>query len=223
MPTSALTEIASFSFVGADIQARAFCPPAPAAGGLGFLRGPMARRGRPRKDGPRLPGGRLKRSTSPDDPGSDMALAHRAAAVGADNARDPRAGYPLGILLLRGEIDRAEHDAGLAYAGLRGIVYGSATPRSHLAQLVESLCHSGDMHGLSDDARENQEARCSNRLRDAVAYMLLDGRRGFDMIENLAVFEHLPDNPNAYMRRADHSALQAALGRLVSLWKIRRE
>ena len=179
----------------------------------------MAKRGRPRKDGARKPCGRLR---EPKDIGSDMALAHRAAIVGAKNATDFRAGYPLGILYLRGEIDQAEHDAGLIYAGTRAIVYGSPMPRSHLAEFVETVCGPGTLFG--EDRHEEQDARASRRLREATAYVLIDGRRPLDVLQNVAVLETAGGayGPECYLNRREHEALKAALDRLVRLWKIER-
>lgn len=180
----------------------------------------MAKRGRPRKEGARKPCGRLREL---QDQGSDMALAHRAALVGSRDASDSRAGYPLGILLLRHEIDRVEHDAGVKFAGLRAIVYGSPTPRSHLAEFVETICGPGALFG--EDRREEQDAKAARQLREAVAYILIDGRRPLDVLQNLAVFETAGGayGPECYLSRREHQALKAALDRLVRLWRIPRD
>lgn len=150
-----------------------------------------------------------------------MALAHRAALVGARDATDSRAGHPLGVLNLRNEIDRAELEAGIRFAGLRAVVYGSRTPRSHLAEFVETICGPGSLFG--EDAREEQDARAERRLREAVAYILIDGKLGLAVLENVAVFEESAYGPECFMSRRDHEALKRALGRLVTLWKIPRD
>lgn len=180
----------------------------------------VAKRGRPRKDGARKPCGRLREVK---DRGSELALAHRVAMVGTRNAVDLRAGYPLGILYLRGELDRAEHDAGLMFAGTRAIVYGSPTPRSHLAEFVESICGPGSLFGA--DRREEQDAKASRRLREATGYILIDGRRPLDVLQNVAVLDADGSTygPECCLGRGDYEALKAALDRLVRLWKIPRD
>jgi hypothetical protein len=109
----------------------------------------MRRRGAPaRKDGPRTPSGRLRHTPSIDQ-GHDEARAKRALLVGTARADDPRAGYPLGVLLMTGcladdgmsgeaanDQARERHDAGLRYAADHAIVFGQTTPQSHLANLI---------------------------------------------------------------------------------------
>jgi hypothetical protein len=87
--------------------------------------------GRKRKAGDRYPSGRLRFEA---DPGSPQLLVHRLQAVvpsvawpeDADlesiarrrQGQDKRSAYPLGILLLRGEITSSEHYAGCRYMAL---------------------------------------------------------------------------------------------------------
>jgi hypothetical protein len=113
----------------------------------------MRRRGGPkRKDGPRKPSGRLRHVPSVD-PGHDETLAKRADLVGDARCRDPRAGYPLGVLLLRGLLSdpaldgeaaadqaRQRHDAGLRYAADHELTYGSGgRAKSHLAGIIDGI------------------------------------------------------------------------------------
>jgi len=109
--------------------------------------------GPPRKDGPRKADGRLKYEPGIDQ-GHDATLERRACLVGSADARDPRAGYPLGVLLLRGLLAdpdmagdaakdqaRERHDAGLRYAADHAIVFGPRTPKSHLAAIIDGIRH----------------------------------------------------------------------------------
>lgn len=66
-----------------------------------------------RKDGERYPSGRLKpQKATAECAILDETLARRADLVGTGNERRPEAGHALGILLLRGQINRRQHDAG---------------------------------------------------------------------------------------------------------------
>src|SRR4029077_10383467 len=89
-------------------------PPGPAAAVFRFPQGGGQMAGRPKKAGRRHPGGRLDRNIPPPD----EVLDQRARLVGKDNARDQRAGYPLGILSLRGILLATDYAAGMRYGGL---------------------------------------------------------------------------------------------------------
>lgn len=159
-----------------------------------------------------------------------MALAQRAAVIAGASPKDQRAGYPLGILALRGQIDHAEHQAGLIYGGLHAIVWGgSKTPRSHLASVV------ADMHpsfsDLDDDDRDTIHRRCARQLREAVARLCLEGRRPMQILDNIVVYEHRLRFMDTVSRRSeaawaadrrDIAALKRALGALAILFKIER-
>ena len=60
------------------------------------------RAGRPRKDGPRYPSGKLRQVT-PAGP-TDELMAKRAELVGTAYATHPDAGWLVGILYLRGDM-----------------------------------------------------------------------------------------------------------------------
>lgn len=91
-----------------------------------------------RKGGPRYPGGKLKQGFTADQ-GHDATLERRACMVGTAHARDARAGYPLGVLLLTDRITEEQHDAGLRYAADHAIVFGTGTPKSHLASVIDGI------------------------------------------------------------------------------------
>lgn len=84
--------------------------------GGGSGRSKRKKGGRGRKDGARTPSGQLSRAQMEDRAALSAAtpetVAQRAALVGNDNARDARAGDPLGILLLAGMITPRQHAAG---------------------------------------------------------------------------------------------------------------
>ncbi len=91
-----------------------------------------------RKDGARYPGGKLKQSFTVDQ-GHDATLDRRACMVGTARARDARAGYPLGVLLLTDWITQDQHDAGLRYAAEHAIVFGTGSVQSHLASVIDGI------------------------------------------------------------------------------------
>lgn len=225
----ALTQNRVFRSTASEIQDRDIRLPAQAAEVFSFPRGAMAQRGRPRKDGQRKPGGQLRYANSIDR-GHDLTLAHRAAIIAGANPKDQRAGYPLGVLRLRGEIDDAEHQAGLIYAGLHAVVYGgSKTPRSHLASIVASIC--APLSDVGDDDRDTIHRRCAKQLREAVARLCIEGRRPMQVLENTVIYEHRMRFMETASRRPaeawvadmrDLDALKRALGALVSLFKLER-
>jgi hypothetical protein len=81
------------------------------------------KRGRPRlpaNPGDREPNGcKTRRKNGSEARAMDVALNARIRHLGlacAEQARDPRCGYVLGRMLLRGDISEAQHGAGLRYA-----------------------------------------------------------------------------------------------------------
>jgi hypothetical protein len=189
----------------------------------------MARRGgRPRKNGPRQPNGKLRQRRSIDDRGHDLTLAHRAIVIAGADPRDPRAGYALGILLLRGDIDESEHDAGLIYAALFAAVHGAGTtPRSHLAALITG----GTASSLTDEDRDAINSRRRVQLRRAVDRVLVHGRRALDVLQNTVVFEQGLRFMDTSSRRTpsaseadrrDVASLHLALGALASEFRVER-
>ena len=221
-----------------EIRASAIRLPG-AAEAFSFARGAVAKRGRPKKSGQRYPSGDLRQLV---DKGHELTLAHRAALVGAANARDYRAGFPLGILYLRKEIDQAQFRAGEAFASLRAIAgprrgavedpeypdaqaWGGdwrqfmpqAMTQSQLASLVAGVIPA--LVDIDEDDRRTRIRRCSKQLREATAYILIDGKIGLDVLERV-IEERV--GPEAYLSRREHQALCAALERLVVLFRIER-
>lgn len=209
-----------------------------AAAGFAFSGDAMRRRGGPpRKDAPRKRNGRLRHVT-PLDRGHEITLQRRAALTSEAGEHDQRAGYPLGILAMRGELadpganspddaaeeNRRRHQAGLMYAGLHAVVYGVKSPRSHMAALLTGL-GGGDGRGP-----DNDRAGSAARLRETVEVVVSNaGRRGFDVLENIVVYERpMRFMDTAHRRteaaweadRRDKAALRGALAALVRLFKL---
>jgi hypothetical protein len=192
---------------------------------------------RPRQSGERYRCGKLKRlrHAQPSvDRGSDYLLSHRAAMVGADNARDPRAGYPLGVARLRGIVCQAHLEAGLRYALLSSIVWGPGrTEASHLGKLQPDEPGGAEYSRWPRDPAEYARWRARKEVewREAVAAVRsLPNSRPFHLLENVIVYEHrmrFLDNerrrtPGAFrVDLAHRAALDEALGALAALWGIR--
>lgn len=114
--------------------------------------GPVRRRGGPqRKAGDRLKNGRLRHEPAVDR-GHEMTLQRRAALVGAANAGDPKAGYVVGRLALKGaladpgagekegrEQTVRRHNALVEFAAMHHRLWGPGTPPSHLKKLIEGF------------------------------------------------------------------------------------
>jgi hypothetical protein len=158
-----------------------------------------------------------------------MTLAHRAEIIAGADPKDSRAGYPLGILALRGDINEQEHEAGILYAGLHAIVYGGGlTPRSHLASAIAGLCDV--LSDLSTADLETMHRRCEKQLRGAVAHILVYcDRHGLSVLENVVVFEQglrFMDTsnrrpPSAWAAdRRDIASLHLALGAIIAEFRI---
>jgi hypothetical protein len=185
---------------------------------------------RPRHSGERHRCGKLKRrrhAIPTIDNGSEYLLEHRAAAAGASNVRDPRAGFPLGVARLRGIVNDGQLDAGLRYAVLRSIVWGDGrTDASHLGKLIPSELEHRPTGDAADLAR--WRARKEAELRTAVdAVQALPTTRPFHVLENVVVYEYSPRFLDTARRRpasasradtAEREALTLALATLAELW-----
>lgn len=182
--------------------------------------------GRARKPGDRHPSGKLVQHS--DLP--PAALERRRLLVG-DRADDPRAGYPLGILYLRGTILHGDYRAGMHYAALHHLVWGSRQPKSHLAEFITGIV--GAPAAGDDSKREARLLEGASQLGEAnVVLFGLPTRRPFSVLENIAVYER----PLRFMDisrsrsaaaweadRRDLEALLAATDALARLWQIERE
>lgn len=182
--------------------------------------------GRPKADGPRHPCGKLVQAT----PATTELLDKRRILVG-DKADDPRAGYPLGILYLRGAIMHGDYAAGMRFGALYASIWGRGSIKSHLENVLYGLSRGID---LDDDAeREKLRIKHADELGEATAALLaLPTRRPYHVLTNLAVYERpmrfmdsaRSRTPEAW--RADQRDLEAltdATGALATLWKIERK
>lgn len=180
--------------------------------------------GRPRKDGPRHPSGQLVQRVEP----TEQLLEKRRILVGEDHASSKRAGYPLGILRLRGVITETDHAAGIRYAALHHVVWGTGTPKSHLAQLISGLV--GAASSVDDPAREKRLIEAADQLGQAnAALMALPTRRPYHVLQNIAAYERpmrFMDTSRARTPAAwaadqrDIDALQEATDALARHWKL---
>lgn len=177
--------------------------------------GRARRRGRQRKTGDRHRNGRLRYHPS-TDVGHEMTLARRMELAGAD-ARDHRAGYPLGVLFLRRQLadpssgdydgeNAARHDAGLRFAADHAVVFGVTTPKSHLASIVKGIRSeaSGEL-----DTTGKAEAR----YRRKVAAML--DRAGNGAAQR--VVERIVIDEDYWLRLEELDLLRLGLSALVGL------
>jgi hypothetical protein len=110
----------------------------------------MKRRGGPaRKPGDRRKNGKLseagRRARQAELAGNDPLLRQRAKVVGSDLRKDPRAGYPLGALCLKGLLgddgsdgrdNLLRHDAGLIYRYLHDRLWGARAVGSNIGNLA---------------------------------------------------------------------------------------
>lgn len=178
-----------------------------------------------RRDGKRHPGGKLVQEVDP----TPEVLRNRALHVGDDKARDPRAGYPIGILALRGAINHGDYVAAMRYGALYASVWGRGSIRSHLAEVVSGLRGS---RWSDAGEREAIQIRLAGQLGEATAALhALPTRRPYSVLVNLAVYEHpmrFMDTARARTAEAwaadqrDLEALTEATGTLAKLWEIGR-
>ena len=161
------------------------------------------RRGRPKLERPSVDGG------------TPELQARRRALVG--EADPALAAHPLGVMLARGLIGRAEHDAGCRYA----LLYARAVSRTELSVAHvyrRLLAESGRSHELD----EASEARIQAQFRLGKNRLLAAGRRICSATENLAVFARPArfldiSRPGELKRGAAHAELAAVLEGLAVL------
>lgn len=180
--------------------------------------------GRPLQQGDRYPCGKLKPAQPVD------ALEQRRVIVG-DKAGDPRAGYPIGILYLRGAIMHGDYKAAMRFAGLYAAVWGKGQVRSHLEAVIYGL--RGGMIAADEAKRERKQLELAEELGTATAKLLsLPSRRPYHVLTNLAVYERplrFMDTARARTPAAwaaderDREALLEATNALAELWGIERK
>ena len=136
----------------------------------------MARRGRPRKPGPREQNGRPQRYGR--DRGTKEIQSLREWYAGAG---DPvLTSYPLGILLANAAITEPQHVAGCEYAWLHWAVFG----RTSLAAVSLEFMD----HGRAVEIDRDEEER---RL-DVIHAQFVACRRHRRLLDNLVIFERIP-------------------------------
>ncbi len=116
--------------------------------------------------------------------------AKRKLIVGADGARDPRAGDPLGVLQMTGHITREQMDGGWVYAVMGWRAFGKPTPYTHIYERYASGLTGYSPGGASlypetDERARDILARGDNALRNA-------GRLSWSETRRVAVEHQLP-------------------------------
>jgi hypothetical protein len=181
--------------------------------------------GRPRHFKVREPNGRARRLARGariyQDYGTDEALARRATMVGGFpdpsepkrncSPADKRAGYPMGILFLRGDITEAEYEAGLRYVRLHFKLFGSGSTHSHLANIQVGnldIEAPGEELQLTDAEKDELVARAETELTDSTAALqALPTRRPYSILCNLALY----DRPMRFMDTSQRRTPGASL------------
>ncbi len=181
--------------------------------------------GRPRNAGAREPNGRKQRGPRhafERDLGTAEALGRRIALVGGFpdpseprrpcDPADKRAGYPLGILFMRGDITEAEYEAGRDYLRLHYLLFGAGSTRSHLASIqVGSLDGEPPPEPISEEKRDKLVHALELTLQHSTdALHALPTRRPYSVLCNLVLY----DKPLRFMdsarRRTDVASLADA-------------
>jgi hypothetical protein len=132
------------------------------------------------------------------DHGTPELQARRTSlAAGADPAMTE---YPLGLLLARAVVDRAQHDSGCQYAYL----YQRAVGRTHLSCAFLYRAIMGEHGFYPEPPDEAAQARLERLYRTGKNRLLAAGRRICDATENVVVFQRTPaalDGPRRRMNR----------------------
>lgn len=100
----------------------------------------------------------------------------------AGNGNPEKAWNALGVLRERGLITQAQHDAGWNYAQLR---------RRHIGR-PEARTPGNEPMGQGRDGTDPRERELEEAFNEARAILLASGRRAFDAVQNVAVFDRIP-------------------------------
>ena len=153
-------------------------------------------------------------------------VARRVWLVGDGDALDPRAEYPIGVLLLRGQLSSLQHDAAVRYSHLYSFVIGRGMPPSSLKDFIAGLHFRSEYDGETDYRVEAEW-----KAADA-ALLGLGTRRPRAVLVDLAVYEHplrFMDDRRRRTRDAwradgrDLAAVRAACDCLVHHWQMGRK
>lgn len=132
-------------------------------------------------------------------------LAKRIALVG--DGKDPRGGYPLGVLWAQGLITQDMHDAGVYYGYLAGRILGKVHPGPASGGVYDQF--------KDDEAQEIIEPL----WRDACQVLMGVSRRAKDMVDNCAV--HLREPGFLYRDMRDGDAQLFAGLHALAEWRVR--
>lgn len=140
----------------------------------------MTKRGRKPKPGPREPSGKAQRTR---DQGTEQLQARREWLAGKGDMS--KTTYPLGILLVNGEITEEQHSAGGRLAWLYAVVYGRT-----------SIGAAGYELGRGTSTREvdpKDEARWQKEVKRTLAALSGISRHVRDDVVSLVVYERVPN------------------------------
>ena len=183
------------------------------------------RRGGPRrKSAARHKNGRLKYAPSTDH-GHELTQLRRGQLAGAD-ALDQHAGYPLGVLFLRGDRGRPDgglgdpwggpkearqqnaerHDAGLRFAADHAIAFGgNGTAKSHLAAIVDGIRG----QSTAEPTKAEADARARFNRKVAAVKAACGNGAALAVLQNIVIEERYALTPPGL------DLLRRALGALV--------
>lgn len=115
-------------------------------------------------------------------------IAYRTRAVGAEHAKDSRAGYELGRMAIRGTITARQHSAGVEYAKLvRSYQFAIDAPSPFPASM-----DLGAVNGisLSEEIDPERRKRVVNWYMKAITALSDAGKRGEIAVRETCVFDY---------------------------------
>lgn len=156
--------------------------------------------GRPRIIEPGRPPGERHRSRSAGP--TPETLRHRADRVGAENASCPEAGYALGILLLRGNITRCHHDAGLDFlhAHKQWCIMQGLPPRR---PVTLSLVRNRSTAANTNIANERSITKTKEKLAGAMEALSRRGVKAFAAVDAVVIDDMMPESVDQLSDLAD--------------------
>jgi hypothetical protein len=169
----------------------------------------MTALGRPRKNGPREPNGRICRASK-----NAVIAVHRDLGIIRRERLNPLLGTPIGLLLREGKITELQFAAADRFKALRKAADGVLTLPGRTPPAMDMNAAKG--RAIAFERDPEKDARTMKRLR-AAEQALGDKRPGgmWWCIDQMVVHE-IP-----LATYADFLTLRAALEKLVELWGLR--
>jgi len=139
------------------------------------------------------------------DLGCERVRGMREALVGVEESRRQEAGWPLGVLLLRGlladpgepepadcEAARERYRAGERFAVDRAIVLGIASPGSHIAGFIEGKHRGRNPEGIESDAQRNAALRYGKKVAAVRLLQPISGVMPAHVLQRVVIDEEYP-------------------------------